>query len=51
VARRIILYDTKEESEVTVVKYMYMYFSTSTWLEIWIDEVQPVDMSSSCSVE
>jgi hypothetical protein len=50
-ARRTILYATKEYMEVTVVKYMYMALSTSTGLEIWIDGGQPTDMSSICSIE
>jgi hypothetical protein len=46
-----MLYATKEDLEVTMVKYMYMALSMSTGLEIWIDGGRPVDISSRCSVE
>jgi hypothetical protein len=45
VAQKTMLYSTKEKLEVKV-NHMYISLSTSTGMEIWIDEGPPMDMCS-----
>jgi hypothetical protein len=47
VTQKIMLYDTKENLEVTV-NSMYMALSTMNGLEIWINGGRPMDICSKC---